>query len=111
MNTVMADKCAARRIARAGCVEALGIQRVRHDAEDTRVPTAAERVMAWRLRSGRVGLGNAYTFKHKTKRDWRATVPQPLCQSASRQRNLPPPATVARAGSKSHIQRETSRKD
>lgn len=100
MNAVMQDKCFARRIDRAGCVEALGIQRVRHGAEDTRVPTAAERVMAWRLRSGRVGLGNAYTFNRK-KRDWRPTVPQPLCQLASRQRNLSPPVAVARAGSKS----------
>lgn len=74
MNAVQRDKCFARRIARAGCVEALGIQRVRHGAEDTRVQTAAERVMAWRMRSGRVGLGNAYRFK---KRDWRPTVPAP----------------------------------
>lgn len=97
MNAVLRDKCYARRLSRSGCVEALGIQRVRHSAEDTRVPTAAERVMAWRMRSGRVGLGNAYTFNRK-KRDWRPTVPQPLCQSASRQRNLPPKATAARAG-------------
>lgn len=80
MNALLRDKCFARRLSRAGCVESLGIRRVRHDAEDTRVDTPSERVLAWRMRSGRVGMGNAFKFKRK-QRDWHPTVPQPLMRT------------------------------
>jgi len=60
MNPVLRDKCAARRIARAGCVDALGIVRVSTRLEAARPLSNAERVNAWRNRSGRPGFAGAY---------------------------------------------------
>ena len=76
MNAVMRDKCAARRIARAGCVDALGIVRARH--MDTTLPkTNAERVSAWRARSHKPGFGGTYVRPWQAKkRDWNVTVPK-----------------------------------
>jgi len=66
MNPVLRDKCAARRIARAGCVDALGI--VRASRMDTVRPRSnAERVNAWRNRSGRPGFAGAYVVPHQRK--------------------------------------------
>lgn len=66
MNAVQRDKCVARRIARAGSVDALGI--VRASRMDTVRPRSnAERVSAWRARSGRPGFAGAYVAPHQRK--------------------------------------------
>ena len=60
MNSLQRDKCVARRISRAGCVNALGIVRVRHRPDDTRVLSNSERVSWWRTRANMPGAGNSY---------------------------------------------------
>lgn len=60
MNDLQRDKCVARRISRAGCVKALGIVRVRHNADDTRVLSNSERVSWWRARANMPGMHNSY---------------------------------------------------
>ena len=67
MNPVLRDKCAARRIARAGCVDAIGIVRVTTRLEAARPLSNAERVHAWRNRSGRPGFAGAYVVPHQRK--------------------------------------------
>lgn len=77
MNALQADKCFARRIARAGCVDALGIVRARR-MDSTLPKTNAERVSAWRARSHQPGFGGVYVRPWKSKkRDWNVTVPKP----------------------------------
>ena len=66
MNAVLRDKCAARRIARAGCVEALGIVRITTRLEAARPLSNAERVNAWRNRSGSPGFGGCYVRPYKS---------------------------------------------
>lgn len=63
MNRLQRDKCVARRISRAGCVKALGIVRVRHNADDTRVLSNSERVSWWRSRANMPGMHNSYFRK------------------------------------------------
>ena len=77
MNPVDADKCAARRIAKAGCVDALAIRRVRSDPEDTRVLTNDERVMRWRERAWKPGIGNAHDFQPRGQTDSACTTCAP----------------------------------
>lgn len=60
MNNLQRDKCVARRISRAGCVNALGITRVRHSPDDTRVLSNSERVSWWRSRANMPGMHNSY---------------------------------------------------
>lgn len=60
MNSLQRDKCVARRISRAGCVRALGIVRVRHKHDDTRVLSNSERVSWWRIRANMPGMHNNY---------------------------------------------------
>ena len=67
MNPVLRDKCAARRIARAGCVDALGIVRISTRLDAARPLSNAERVNAWRNRSGRPGFAGAYVAPHQRK--------------------------------------------
>lgn len=65
MNAVQRDKCAARRIARAGCVDALGIVRARR-MDAVRPLSNAERVSAWRARSHVPGFGGCYVRPYKS---------------------------------------------
>lgn len=66
MNGLQRDKCAARRIARAGCVDALRIVRVTHRLEAARPLSNAERVSAWRTRSNVPGFGGCYIRPYKS---------------------------------------------
>lgn len=69
MNSLQRDKCVARRISRAGCVKALGIVRVRHKRDDTRVLSNSERVSWWRARANMPGMHNSYFRKLWEKKD------------------------------------------
>ena len=75
MNAVLRDKCFARRMVRAGCVEAVGIVRARR-MDSTRTPTNAERVSAWRGRSHAPGFGGYYVRPWKSRREPIADCPQ-----------------------------------
>ena len=110
MNAVMRDKCFARRMVRAGCVEAVGIVRARR-MDSTRVPTNAERVSAWRKRSHAPGFGGYYVRPWKAKREPIADCPQPDSREIDPRnvvQSMParaaaahdsPPVAAARAGS------------
>lgn len=69
MNDLQRDKCVARRISRAGCVHALGITRVRHSPDDTRVLSNSERVSWWRSRANMPGMHNSYFHELWEKKD------------------------------------------
>lgn len=69
MNNLQRDKCVARRISRAGCVNALGITRVRHSPDDTRVLSNNERVSWWRSRANMPGMHNSYFHELWEKKD------------------------------------------
>lgn len=66
MNAVERDKCFARRLVRAGCVDAIGIVRITSRLEAARPRTNAERVSAWRARSHVPGFGGCYVRPHKS---------------------------------------------
>lgn len=73
MNPLLQDKCAARRIARAGCVDALGIVRINRSLEAARPLSNAERVGRWRTRSGHPGFNTGYVAPYQSKP--RAPIP------------------------------------
>jgi hypothetical protein len=75
MNALQRDKCFARRMVRAGCVEAVGIIRARR-MESTEAPTNAQRVSAWRWRSHAPGFGGYYVRPWKSKGEPIVDCPQ-----------------------------------
>lgn len=102
MNAIQRDKCYARRLARAGSLEALGI--VRASRLDTVRPRSnAERVSAWRMRSGCPGFASAYVRPHQRKAvpdcpqpDGREIDPRDVVQSmpvSDHEQLAPPQAT------------------
>lgn len=57
MHSIRRDKAFARRMVRAGALEAVGIIHCRNRWDELRAPSNDERVLAWRTRAWQVGTG------------------------------------------------------